>query len=81
MTLDESTMDMGSEPISISSTLPFDIWYLISQFLLDGQLRQLYSVNRAFLYIALSLRYRRVFISGRHGLVGDADTIKYAKIL
>jgi len=38
--------------------LPYEIWQLIVNHLPDEQVRQLYSVNRALLNIALDLRYQ-----------------------
>ena len=40
------------------SELPYEIWQLIANYLPDEQVRQLYSVNRALLNIALDLRYQ-----------------------
>lgn len=72
---------MAQESTSSGSSLPFEIWLHIFKFLLDDHLRKLYSVNRAFFYIAMSLRYRNVLLREQDGLLKSVDTGMCARML
>lgn len=81
MALTAPFLDLSSKRTFMSSGLTFEIWRYISQFLPDDQLCTLYSVNRAFFYIALPLRYNRVSLSGQGGFTQNVDAGKYVGVM
>ena len=43
--------------------LPYDIWFQITTYLPDDEVKLLYAVNQALFDIAMNLRYEEVMIS------------------
>lgn len=42
--------------------LPFDVWEHIAHYVPDDQLEQLYPLNRSLFQLAMSIRYRKLFV-------------------
>lgn len=60
--------------------LPYDIWLLITEYLSEKQIRQLYPVNKALFNIAMDSRYKEVslgFSDSRRMLRADIRRFQY----